>query len=247
MSYFFAENNLIENRKVIIAGNEAHHLLHARRIRVGETIKLQGPDGKRFTALVTDADRRTVTVRTDKEIRVPREPHIHIHLFQAYTKEKTVDVILQKSTELGVEEIHFFQSKNSPQQLSSPKMERIRRWESIVIESAKQCDRAVWPKLDIIEGEEQLESRISMMNHFYIVDAKGKKSLSHMVSEIPRLLGLSIGICIGPEGGLSETELDFFSRSSNAVMTHLGQRTLRASTAAPVATSIIQSILGDMQ
>ncbi|MFA6006799.1 MAG: RsmE family RNA methyltransferase [Candidatus Paceibacterota bacterium] len=247
MSYFFASQNLMAGEEAIIAGEEAHHLMHARRIRIGEAIKLQGPDKRRFRAVISEIGRRNITVHVDEEIKVPREPRIHIHLFQACTKEKTIDVILQKGTELGVEQIHFFQSSNSPQQLLDGANDKLERWANIALESAKQCDRVVWPAIEIIKDEEELEKQVLAMDHFYIIDAKGKKSLSHMASEIPKLLGLSVGICIGPEGGLSEEELAQFAKSTNAIMAHLGPRTLRASTAAPVAISIIQSILGDMQ
>jgi len=247
MSYFFAGENLTEGTETNIVGEEAHHLLHARRIRIGEYVKLQGPDGRRFRGSITEIGRRTVTVRIDEELKVPREPRIHIHLFQACTKEKTIDIILQKGTELGVQSVHFFQSVNSPQQLVDGAEEKLARWQSIALEAAKQCDRGIWPSIEILRDEETLMAQVASMDHFYIIDSKGKKSLSHLASEIPKLLGLKIGICIGPEGGLSEQELMMLGRSTNAIMTHLGPRTLRASTAAPVAISIIQSILGDMQ
>ena len=247
MTYFFSSKNLDSNKTTIIEGDEAHHIMNVRRIKLGETIKLQGPDKRRFKAVVTEIGRKNITVHAGEEVKVPREPRIHIHLFQACTKEKTIDIILQKSTELGVEKIHFFQSGNSPQQLSDGTQEKLARWNNIAVESAKQCDRAVWPEVEIVEDEEALEKLVLSMNHFYIIDPSGKKSLSHMASEIPKLLGLSVGICIGPEGGLSESEIKFFAKQTNAVMAHLGPRILRASTAAPVAVSIVQSILGDMQ
>lgn len=247
MSYFFADTHLVPGEDIVISGDEAHHLLHARRIRIGESVKLQGPDGRRCTGIIRELGRRTVDVHIEREIKVPREPRVHIHLFQACTKEKTIDIILQKGTELGVEKVLFFQSANSPQQLTDGKEEKLERWNSIALEAAKQCDRAAWPAIEIIDGEEELEKRIASMNHFYIVDAKGRKSLSHMASEIPKLLGLKIGICIGPEGGLSESELALFTKATNATVAHLGPRILRASTAAPVAVAIIQSVLGDMQ
>lgn len=247
MSYFFAPENLEIDDEITIGGEEAHHIMNVRRVRTGETIKLQGPDRRRFRAVVTTVLKRSIELRIDSEVKVPREPRIHINLFQACAKEKTIDIIIQKGTELGVEKIYFFQSENSPQQLLDKAEEKLARWQSIALEAAKQCDRAFWPEIEIIKDEEALEKKILEMNHFYIVDVKGKKSLSHMASEIPKLLGLSIGVCIGAEGGLSESELNFFGKFTNTVMAHMGPRTLRASTAAPVAISIIQSVLGDMQ
>ncbi len=247
MSYFFAPTNLELDQDITVTGEEAHHIMNVRRVKVGETIKLQGPDERRFRAVVTNVLKRSIELHVDSEVKVPREPRIHIHLFQACTKEKTIDIILQKGTELGVEKIHFFQSENSPQQLLDGRAEKLERWNSIALEATKQCDRVRAPEIEIVGDEEQLEELIASMNHFYIAEAGAKKSLTHMASEIPKLLGLSVGICIGPEGGLTEPELTFFSKSTNAVMAHLGPRTLRASTAAPIAIATIQSILGDMQ
>lgn len=247
MSYFFAPHDIDTGQEIEIGGEEARHILLSRRMREGETVKLQGPNGRRFRAEVLLLKRNSLTLVIHDELKVPREPRIHIHLFQASTKEKTIDIILQKGTELGVEKIHFFESEHSPYRLHDAAQGKMERWETITKEAAKQCERARWPILEIAQDSTDLEKRILTMDHFYIIDARGKKSLSHMASEIPKLLGLSVGICIGPEGGLSETELNFFSKYTNTVMTHLGPRTLRASTAAPVAIAIIQSILGDMQ
>ena len=234
-------------QEVEIFGEEAHHMMNVRRMRDGEEVKVQGPDHRRFRATVTAIKRRSIALHIEGELKVPREPRVHLHLFQAATKEKMIDVILQKGTELGLEAVHFFQSEYSPYALKDSAAEKLERWNGITVEAAKQSDRAYWPSVEIITDRVDLERRIMAMDHFYIIDHAGKKSLAHMASEIPKLLGLSIGICIGPEGGLSEAELAYFGKFTNTVMTHLGPRTLRASTAAPVAIALVQSILGDMQ
>src|SRR6185436_18434707 len=98
MPYFLSDKNLSLHEKIEIAGEEARHILLAHRIKQGEKIKVQGPDGKRYLVEITEINRNKLSVMPQEEIKAPQEPLVAITLFQSIVSEKALDFIFQKST-----------------------------------------------------------------------------------------------------------------------------------------------------
>lgn len=137
MSYFLSDEILALNKKVKITGEEARHILKSRRIEIGEIIYLQDPHGRRFAAEVTNVNKQTVEAMPKNEVAPPLEPTIAITLFQAIVKEKALDHILQKATELGAGQIALWNAAYTPEKITPQYKQKISRWEKIALEAAK--------------------------------------------------------------------------------------------------------------
>jgi 16S rRNA (uracil1498-N3)-methyltransferase len=243
MSYFLSGQNLELDKQLEITGEEARHILLARRIKVGEHIALQGPDEKRFEAEVISFTKKNLIVKVLKEETAPKEPILKISLFQAVVAEQALDSILQKSTELGVVQIFLFNSKNTPAHVAEKLEKKLERWNRIALEAAKQSDRIRPPQIVFLTDWKSVLLQTKALDKVFLLEKTAKKSFRDFASEKYQKTGL----LVGPEGGFTEEEIREFSKLKNVAPVRMGPRILRADTAAIASISIAQTLFGDLK
>lgn len=242
MSYFLSAENLEANKQFEISGDEARHILFARRIKVGEKIVLQGPDENRFLADVVSFTKKSIIVKAIESVEAPKEPEVKIVLFQSLISENALDSILQKSTELGVAQIVLFNSRNTPTHLADKVEAKLNRWKKILQEAAKQSNRLRTPVISFIEKLPGVLVEAENLDKVFLLEKTADKTFQNSKDDKYK----SIGILVGPEGAFTVEELESFSSLKNLQKIRLGPRVLRADTAAISAAAIVQSLWGDM-
>lgn len=231
MSYFLTTTPLQLNTAHTIQGDEAKHLLLSRRIKVGEEIEVQDAKDNRFVCIVEKVGKKSLEYLPTQKLVTPDEYSTHITLCQALIAEQTLDIVIQKATELGVQTIVIFPSDHSP---NSFKPEKIDRWKKIAQEAAKQCGRVRPPQI-ILNTLTTLLKESLTHNTFYL-SQHAELTLLRAQKNITK--GGKVIILVGPEGGWSSTEQDDLS-ASHAAGLKLSQFVLRAETAAIAAVSQI--------
>ncbi|MFA5991126.1 MAG: RsmE family RNA methyltransferase [Candidatus Doudnabacteria bacterium] len=238
MPYFLSDENLEIGKIVSPAEDEMGHLLLSHRVKIGEKVKLQGANKKRFLSEVVKIGKNVLQLKCLIELELPREPQTDLVLYQAVVGEKALDFILQKGTELGLKKIILFNAENSATKLSKEKfLAKKARWQKILIEAAKQSERAIWPELSFVATAEELKKQLSSVPLLYLTDISGDKLLIGAKVK-------DIGIIVGPEGGFTTDELGEFKAMSNVVVLGLGSILLRAETAALAAIAGIRMLFG---
>jgi 16S rRNA (uracil1498-N3)-methyltransferase len=237
MSYFLAPQALASGQALTLQGEEAAHLLRSRRIRAGDIVALQGPDGRRFSAEVAQAHRRGVVLRILGPLPVPAPPRVRLTLLLAAVKDRALEVILQKTTELGVAEIVIFPSEHATvahRELASPKV--LARWERIVREACKQCDRQFPPRLTIVPGLAQALTLAGPGGLRMLLDPRAEAEAARLIA----CAGLcdTAALLVGPEGGLTDREVERAGQAGFQAA-RLGALILRADTAALAAAALI--------
>lgn len=239
MPYFLSPKNLEPGLVLEVGGDEAAHLLFARRLKVGEQVKLQGPDEKRFLCEVLAADRRTLKVLVKKSIPVPSEPKVLTKLFQAVVSQSALDIIFQKATELQAEEVVIFNSQNTANPVSRQKFEEKKNhWEKVLMEAAKQCERARPPKLQFCKNLEECLAGLRALDLVVLLAPESSEKFKNLSTSKIKTLGL----VIGPEGGFTQKEAVQVLSLPKAKGVSLGQVLLRAETAAISALALAQNI-----
>jgi 16S rRNA (uracil1498-N3)-methyltransferase len=226
MSYFLFPKPLTKSQTVTLDGEEVVHLF-SRRVKQGERINLQGSDAKRFACEILKVFKKEVNVKILEEVPVPEEPKIQTALFQSFVNEQALDFILQKSTELGAGKIILFNSQNVAVKLSEDGFrKKFIRWNKILWESAKQCDRVCPPTLEFLIGIEDALKGALNYEKIFLLDPKGENLK-------PNIYNLkAVGLVVGPEGGFTKEEVEKFKFLSNCESISLGPFFLRAETAA---------------
>jgi 16S rRNA (uracil1498-N3)-methyltransferase len=228
---------------VIDDPGEIRHIRKVLRLGEGEPVILFDGTGKEYQASIARISPQEVffSVAPDADSS-PKESPLKIILGAALLKSAKFDWLLQKVTELGVGEIVPFSSSHVVPRWEEGKNENRRtRWEKIVAEAAKQCGRAVIPRVlpprsfeEVLEGDWGEVTKVILWE---------KEKTGVLNEAVTRASG--VFVLVGPEGGFSDGE----ARQAQAAgfqPVRLGPRILRAETAGIAAVAILQFILGDL-
>ena len=227
---------LEEGQRFELAGEEALHLLGSRRVRIGEEVEVQDPTGRRFLAAVQAKERKSLELLSLKELVPPAEPNFQIWLHQAMVKEKALDLILQKSVELGAAGVFLFETEHSqPLPQGNERTHRLERWHKILWEACKQSGRLRPPVLTL-SAVSPLE-RVFDQPAFVFDPYRPPTSLQGLTLEAQ-----GVHLILGPEAGFEPHELESFTGG----FLGLGPRILRAETAALAALTLFGGRFGDL-
>ena len=232
MPYFLSTTNISLHQPIQFSEEELRHLLLSRRIKVGEQVLVQGPDGKRFRAVVKGLQKKSAEIIATEPVAVPPEPQTKVALLQAMVAEKALDFILQKGTELGVAEIVLWNSENTATRISETTfLKKQERWTKILWEAAKQSERSRIPALKFLPGIAGLVGYAKSADILIVLDASANQAIADYVPK------KNIVVCIGPEGGLTTSEIAHLV-AAGGVSARMGQIVLRAETAALAAIAV---------
>ena len=221
-----------------ITGSEQHHLRNVLRLTSGATIRIIDGQGNVYIAKVLD----TSTNRGSSEARIlshefhpSRSPSLT--LFQGLPKNDKTELILQKTTEIGVTQIVPIHSEHA---LQKPSQNRYERWHRVVISATKQCERAWLPELC---EPQTFEVSLAQLKEFslrlilnpHIEQEPKAQHIKAVLREVSQ--PTSIALFVGPEGGFSDREITA-AIESECVPVTLGTNILRTETAAIVAVAI---------
>jgi 16S rRNA (uracil1498-N3)-methyltransferase len=227
-----------------LTDGEAHHALHVLRLQVGDEVNVFNGRGHEARCSIAEIARDTVRL-TELQHSTASPVRYRITLAQAVPK-KTMDLIIQKATELGVAAIMPLISERTVVRLGAErdsKHSRADRWRDIALEACKQCGNNWLPEVhppqmfhDFLDAPGRFDLKLIASLR------SGAKPLKSILSTTPPLhhsTTPSVLLLIGPEGDFTPAELDL-AESAGCIPLSLGPLVLRAETAALYALSILQ-------
>lgn len=229
---YFIDEDLSEHSQKILKGNEFHHLARVMRTKKGESVELVNGRGMLAYATVLEIKKELAALQIERLVIEPIEP-ARVILAQALPKPERLAFILEKGTELGVDEFWLF-----PGQLSASKeifphqQERIR---ALTIAAMKQCGRLTLPSIQL---KPPLTQWSSIEGQGFFGDLSEEAPLfasfqSQLSSKIPLIF------FTGPESGWSDKEMTLL-KEKGAKGVKLHPNILRTDTASIAAISLIQ-------
>lgn len=245
MSYFIFDGVLECGQPFELKGEEARHVLKSRRMRSGEHFLIQDQNGQRFDAVLKSSSRDSLSFVPENSVAVPQASALRLEILQALPKEKALDWILQKTTELGVSQLDFFCGNHSPNSFHFSQQKRqLIRWQRIALEASKQCGRQHPPEIFCHESLEAALEILPECANSWILSPDCEESVCWKNLDTAQQQRFQ-RVLIGPEGGLHPDEFKLALRSGMRPV-ELGPRILRAETAAVSAASILQFLWGDL-
>jgi 16S rRNA (uracil1498-N3)-methyltransferase len=230
-------------RQVPLADADARHIGKVLRLSPGDRIFLFDGDGAEYEAVIDVVAADTVTASVISSAMPLRESPVHIAAAQAFLKEKKMDTVVRQLTELGVDAWIPFPAERSVARPDRHKLaSRAERWGKISVEAAKQCRRLKIPEIDPASG---LDDVVARADGFDAKIAFWEEASVEAVWPSPETTPKSVFVLTGPEGGLTDTEIDRLKAAGFAAVS-LGPRILRAETAAVVACTLAQHRYGDL-
>lgn len=230
MPKFFIKKEDIKDGKVNICGGDAVHISKVLRTQEGEKLTLCDGEGTDFLATVTSCNKENVTLAIEDSFPCLAEPCVSVTLFQGLPKQGKMDYIIEKCTELGISRIVPVANKRSVVKIEDKKSEakKLERWRKIASESVKQCARGSIPEItEVMTVKEAINFSKSLDLTIAAYECEKETSIKSALSgKSPA----SVGIFIGPEGGLDDKEIELFKEANIKTVT-LGKRILRTETA----------------
>ena len=191
-----------------------------------------------YTCELLDDNQNSASIRVKTKHECHTESSLQIHLLQGVSRGDRMDISIQKATELGVAEISpVICSRTNisfDEQRSRKKHEH---WQQVIISACEQSGRSQLAKLSGITTFEQ-SLRQAQQELKLVLDPTAEASLRSLQPQI------NIALLIGPEGGLTENEIDQ-AKQAGYIGVALGPRVLRTETAGIAAISALQVLWGD--
>lgn len=220
---------------------ESHHCSHVMRQKEGDFLTVFNGKGLELKAKITKIDKKAVAYEPITQNQIPAPAH-RLCLAQALTKNKAMDLIIQKATELGVSHIVPLASDRSVSQLDGEQAEsRIEKWRQIAIEAAKQSGQNWLPEFAPVQRVKPYVASLKPAPVKLIASLQPEaKPLKQTLRESLEEKGpeAEIILMIGPEGDFTPAEIGE-ARATGFLPVSLGEIVLRSETAAIFTLSSI--------
>ncbi|MDO9573492.1 MAG: 16S rRNA (uracil(1498)-N(3))-methyltransferase [Candidatus Contubernalis sp.] len=247
MNRFFIEPEDIneEEGTAVIRGEPVKHIGRVLRMGKGDSLVLADGRGFSYLGTIAKVDKDAVQVDIIEKLSRNAEPPIQVILAQALAKGEKMDLVVQKSTELGVQEIIPFICRRSVVKVSPENAQRkVQRWQKIAKGAAEQSHRDRIPNIKEIASLDNLLSQAQDVDLLLFLweqeKQMGIKEVLKAQGEVHRVM-----LLVGPEGGFTEEEAEL-AKSRGAIPVSLGPRILRTETAACAAVTMVLYELGDL-
>ncbi|MCD8347629.1 MAG: 16S rRNA (uracil(1498)-N(3))-methyltransferase [Lachnospiraceae bacterium] len=243
MHHFFVNKDQIGEKEIQITGSDVNHIRNVLRIHPGEQITVSSPDAVTYRCEVTKTEEALVTAKILWSQEADTELPSKIVLFQGLPKADKMELIIQKTVELGVSEIVPMATRRAVVKLDAKKAEaKQKRWSAIAESAAKQAKRTIIPEIKpVMTFEEAVRYAESFDRKFIPYElARGMEATREAFGAIAP--GESVAIMIGPEGGFDEQEVALAGEAGVLPIT-LGRRILRTETAGMTVLSILMFLL----
>ncbi len=239
--YFFIDSGCIRENVIKIQGEDLNHLKNVLRARIGDVVYVSDNEHFRYKTEVLSVDKSGIelSVKERKQI-VPDSPAIV--LFQCILKKNSMEFVIQKSTEIGVDKIVPVISERvvPDEKKVSGKVER---WQKISDGASKQCKRDF--KCGIAHPVNIGDIDILEYDYFFIPYEKSSSYDKNLFENREAITDSSkIAFLIGPEGGFSNDEVDSLAREG-AIEIKLGKNIYRSETAAIYFLSVLDYLIGN--
>lgn len=239
---FFAAigKDTVVGSSFVLGGPEAKHAVSVRRMLQGEAIAVSDGAGVKIRGKVSKVGKDTLEINVES-VQTISAPSVQLHLVQALAKGDRDELAIQACTELGLQGVIPWQADRSISIWKDEKKTKGQtRWQSIVSEAAKQSLRAYVPVVEQVQNSQELISKLSSFNLVLVLDPEAKDSIAQLALPAAG----SIALVVGPEGGMSEAELQAFGVAGFSSV-RMGPGVLRTSTAGMAAVSFLQAKLGE--
>ena len=232
MPRFYTEADLAVNMNVELTETVFHHWVKVLRAQVGEKATLFNGQGGEYDVTLVEVSKKSASVSVDTFNPDDRTPAFTALLGQVMSKGDRMDYAIQKATELGVSKIQLLTSERCEMRLKYDRdQKKIDHWQGIAIAACEQCGMNKVPEvLAPLSLQDWLASELPTTK---LVLAPNKDQVDVLADATP-----DIALLIGPEGGLSEAEIQL-SNNTGFINWCIGNRVLRTETAPIVALSIL--------
>ena len=239
MPSFWVDPSEVYGDKVILLGDEAHHLSKVRRCLYGDVIDVTNGRGDFFKVRLEEITSERVEGVIVERFFEKSESAVGLHLAPSLIKGSRFDGLVEKSTEVGVKAIYpHFSHRAIPESFSKRKMIR---WQRMAKAAVKQSGRSIMPEIyDPVDYSTVLKVLVEKCEIVF-VGVLGERPLPESLFGMTQKRVINIGLMVGPEGGFTSNEISE-AIAVGAVPFSWGNSVLRSDTAGAVFSALLISL-----
>lgn len=264
MARFFVTKDAVKENVIEITDkDDIKHIAKVLRLAEGDVIDVSDSEEYEYRVELTEVSKDIVVGQICDKQSFSKEPLLEVTLYQAVPKQGKMELIIQKTVELGIHRIVPVFTKRCVVADNGNFGKKIERWQKVSAEAVKQCKRGIVPQVDealefgemineLEEGydlvlflyeNEQRTTIKQVLREFSAewVLASAMKGMSTFDIEEPCELKkppASVALVVGPEGGFSDEEAEALKNGSAKCAT-LGKTILRTETAGMAALAMV--------
>lgn len=252
MIKFFVEPDAVCGANIYLDKSEdIRHLTKVLRAKIGDAVVISDGMDWEYETEIAGIDADSVTLRILDKQKFAREPRVRVSLYQGIPKASKMEVIIQKTVEMGVDTIIPTFMERTVVVDKGQFGKKLSRWQKISDEAVKQCKRGMIPEVrqpllfaevlkelaadyDLVICPYENEENRTMKDCLREFAAQENQVGSN--GKAPR-----IAVLIGPEGGFSEKEIERLTEAADGAvqLVSLGKTILRTETAGLAALAMI--------
>lgn len=234
MPHFFINSDHMAGNKIVIDDKENYqHIARSLRARAGEKLLLLDENQIQYETIITEITNSKITTEITNSYLSKRFLDFELYLAQSPLRSDSQSLIIEKATELGVTAVLPVITDNCALNKSVVE-KKIPKWNKIMYEASKQCERAFVPDCYEVSSIEKVIENDHYDKIIVFCERIADKTIRDSFRKNPIKNGDKVLVIIGPEGGFSQKEFDMF-KEKNLEMLTLGDLILKAETAVVVA------------
>lgn len=243
MQKFFVKSNQIEENRVKIIGTDVKHIISVLRLKQGDEIQICNEEtSQNYICGIENYNEKEIICNIIEKIESKTETNIIIDVYQGIPKADKMELIIQKTTELGIKSITPVAMERCVVKIDQKdENKKIERWKKIAESAAKQSKRDIIPIVHGVCNLKELYLKIQEYDKFIVAYEDERKTKLKEVLQNSKIN--RIGILIGPEGGIDKKEIENLKHAGATIVT-LGNRILRTETA-PI--SMVSNIIYELE
>lgn len=233
MQKFFVEQNQIKKNEIIIEGSDVNHIANVLRMQTGNKIQIcNNKTLENYIVTIEKLSKEIIVTKIIEKLKENKEANNKIDLYQGLPKADKMELIIQKTTEIGINNIIPVEMQRCVVKLEEKEAKKKQeRWQKIAEGAAKQSKRDRIPLIKEKIKLKELQNKIKEYDIFLVAyEEEGNNTLKQTLNKLIEKEFYKIGILIGPEGGIDKKEIEIL-KENGAVLVTLGKRILRTETA----------------
>lgn len=246
MPKFFVKGEQVNKGEIIILGDDVNHIKKVLRMDVGDTFNVcNDSNSENYVVKIDRFEKDEIVCKIVENIQTNAESNVKVHIYQGLPKADKMELIIQKSVELGVEKITPVEMKRCVVKLDGKdRIKKIERWQKIAEVAAKQSGRDIIPEICSVKSVKDISKEFTDYNLVILCyenekDVYLKECLKNLKEQVlSKNIDLKIAVIIGPEGGIDVSEVELMQENGAKVVS-LGNRILRTETVSLSLLSII--------
>ena len=238
MYQFFVEDEQVQQDRICIVGGDVNHIGHVLRMKTGEKIRISDQSGRSYFCRILEITEEEVWAQIEDTDEMGTEFSHKVYLFQGLPKSDKMELIIQKTVELGVYTVIPVAMKNCVVKLDDKKAKsKVTRWQAIAESAAKQSKRSLIPEVKMPMSYKEAVAYAKGLD-VKLVPYENEHGMAGTKAAMEQIKkGESIAVFIGPEGGFAPEEIEMVRAEMQLIS--LGRRILRTETAGIAALAVL--------